>query len=362
MNTLEKAKILTKASQHDSCGPKMCEVNINPGLGGVYHAKAEHKSCRIFKTLMDNSCSHDCAYCANSTHTTGQKAAYEPKELVTLFSHLHNKLDVNGLFLSSGLSGDPDKVAEKMTETVRMLREEKYFNGYIHLKVLPGTSRDTIKHAASFVDRMSINIEAPSGGVLDEMSSCKEYSTDLLRRQAWISKLKLRDGQTTQMIINDRATDKDVLKRTRSEYEDLDLRRVYYSAFSPVKGTPFEDEPKTPARRQNRLYNTDFLFREYNYKMKEFDAIMDEGMLPDGDPKLELAKMTFDRPIDVNEADYEELIRIPGIGPKTARQISLGVVKIKHRRDLRALGGWTKRAEPFIKINGRRQSRLVDFN
>ena len=359
MDILEKAKILGDSGRYDSCGPKMCEVKVDSGLGGIYHAKAEHKTCRLFKTVMDNSCSFDCKYCGNANNCTKKKAKFEPKELATLFDHLHKKLDVHGLFLSSAVSGNPDRVTEKMIEAVETLRYKHDFCGYIHFKVLPGTSFHLIKHAAELSTRMSINIEAPSSSVMNELSSCKDYKIDILRRQAWISKLRIPAGQTTQMILNNLATDKDVLKMVDWEYSKLNLSRVYYSAFRPVKGTALENEPAEPLQRQNCLYNVDFLLRKYKFKLKEFQEIMDDGMLPKEDPKLALAKLNFDGPIDPNEASYEELIRIPGIGPKTARKIRM--TKITKYEHLHKLGGQIRRAKPFIVVDGKRQTMIEEF-
>jgi predicted DNA-binding helix-hairpin-helix protein len=360
MDTLEKAKILSEAGNYDSCGPKSCEVKVDPGLGGIYHAKAEHKTCRLFKTLMDNSCSFDCRYCGNARGCGRRKASYEPKELASLFMHLQRNLDVEGLFLSSGVAGDPDRMTEKMIEAVRILRFGYRFRGYIHFKVLPGTSRELIRQAGELSSRMSINLEAPSKDVMSRLSSCKDYRTDILRRQAWISRLRLGGGQMTQMVINGMATDSDVLKTVDWEYKTFNLRRVYYSAFRPVKGTPLQNEPAEPTERQNRLYNADFLMRVYGYAMKEFGAVMDDGMLPREDPKLALAMANFDGPVDINEASYEELIRVPGIGPKTAERILHGG-KITRYRQLHELGGWVRRAKPFIEVNGKRQKMLMEF-
>jgi predicted DNA-binding helix-hairpin-helix protein len=360
MNILEKAKILGKAGKWDSCGPKACEVNVNQGLGGIYYAKAEHKTCRIFKTLMENNCSFDCKYCANSSSCKKTKAKYEPKELAKVFEYLHKKLAVEGIFLSSVISSEPDKVTEKMLEAVRIIRFEKNFNGYIHFKVLPGTSYELIKQASELSNRMSINLESPNKSVLSELSSCKEYKTDILRRQAWISKMDLKSGQTTQMIINNLANDKDVLKMVDWEYNNFNLKRMYYSAFKPIKGTPLEDEKAEPMLRQNHLYNVDFLMRCYNFKLKEFNEIMGNGMLPREDPKLALAKANFSGAVDINQADFNELIRIPGIGPKTAQRIISGE-KIKKYEDLHNLGGWVRRAKPFIEVDGKRQTSLIEF-
>ncbi|HII71410.1 TPA: radical SAM protein [Candidatus Woesearchaeota archaeon] len=363
MEIFEKAKILGEAGKWDSCGPKMCEVNVREGLGGIYHAKAEHKTCRIFKTLMDNSCKMDCGYCGNSGTSKCKKkrARYEPEELGGLFNYLHKKLDVNGLFLSSGVSGDPDVCTERMIEAVKIVRHKYKFRGYVHFKVLPGTSYEMVKQASELADRMSINIEAPTKSVMGEMSSCKDFKNDILKRQVWIKQLKPGWGQSTQMIVNDKATDKDVLKRTEWEYSAMELRRVYYSAFRPVPGTTMEREKEESLHRQNHLYNCDFLLREYKYKLSEFDVVMEDGMLPKEDPKLAIAMATFDGALDVNEATYEELIRVPGIGPRTAARIVGMKGKIKKYEDLHKFGGWVNRAKPFISVDGRRQKMLMEF-
>lgn len=338
----------------------MCEVRINNGLGGVYHAKSEHKNCRIFKTLLSNDCSFDCKYCSNAHACKKTRTSYEPKELASLFDYLHKNLAVVGLFLSSSVAGNPDSVTEKMIETVRLLRNDYNFYGYVHFKVLPGTSYELIRQASEISDRMSINIEAPNKQVLNELSSCKDYKIDILRRQAWISKFKLASGQTTQMIVNDYTTDKDVLRMSAWEYGKLKLRRVYYSAFAPLKGTPLENENACSLTRQNHLYNADFLLRTYGYELKELDSIMQDGMLPNIDPKMAFA-MAFNEIVDVNEASYDELIRVPGIGPKTAGNIMKCNGKIGDYQQLRKLGCIIKRAAPFIKVNGRRQTGLKEF-
>jgi len=359
MNILEKAKILGEAGKYDSCGPKACEVKVNEGLGGIYHAKAENQNCKLFKTLMDNTCKMDCKYCGNSSGCKTKKASYEPKELAGLFTHLQKKLDVEGLFLSSGINGDPNKVTEKMIEAVKILRYEYKFKGYVHFKVLPGTSYELIKQASELSTRMSINIEAPNKAIMSELSSCKDFKIDILRRQAWIS--KLTKSQTTQVILNKSSTDKDILKMTRWEYEKIGLKRMYFAAFRPVKGTPLEKEKAEPMSRQNHLYNVDFLVRSYNYSYKELNNIMDDGMLPKEDPKLALAKANFEGHVDINEADYAELIRIPGIGPKTAENILNSRVKITKYEQLRNFGTQINRAKPFISVDGKKQMRLGDF-
>jgi len=359
MEILEKAKILGNAGKYDSCGPRACEVNINNSLGGIYHAKAEHETCRIFKTLMDNNCSFDCKYCANANKCTKKKAKYQPQELAGLFQYLHKNLQVNGLFLSSAVAGNPDTITEEMIDAIKLIRYKQNFRGYIHFKVLPGTSKHLVKEASELSNRMSINIEAPTKEIMSGFSNCKDYKNDLLKRQRWLT--ELNQNQTTQVIINQDSTDKDVLKLMDYEYKEMELKRIYFSAFRPVKGTDFENKSPGSIHRQNRLYNVDFLLRGYNFQTKEFKEILDDDMLPRQDPKIALAMQNIDSPVDINEADYNQLIRIPGIGPKTAARIIHQKEKITSYSQLNKLGGWIERAKPFINVNGHRQKMLCEF-
>jgi predicted DNA-binding helix-hairpin-helix protein len=239
MDILKKANILGNAGQYDSCGPKQCEVKVKNSLGGLYHAKSENPNCVMLKTLMSNSCNFDCKYCSNSTHCEKKNiVSYKPEELKLIFDKIRKNLKVNGLFLSSGIMGNSDKATEKMIEGVKLIR--KKFDGYIHFKVLPGTSYHLIKQASELSNRMSINIEAPNKNIINELSSTKEFKTDILRRQTWIKNLKM--SQSTQMIVNELMTDKEIVNMVNWQYQKMKLKRVYYSAFKPVKGTPFENK------------------------------------------------------------------------------------------------------------------------
>jgi len=363
MDVLDKARILADAGRFDSCGPASCEVRISPGLGGIHNVRARNQNCKIFKTLMDNNCSFDCKYCPNSNRCAKQKAKYAPNELASLFNHLHRTHGVQGLFLSSAVAGEPDRAATRMIEAVRLLRMQYEFSGYVHLKVLPGMSQDLIKQAAELADRMSINIEAPTQSVLSELSSCKTLKSDIIRRQRWVSKLDLPSGQTTQMIVGSFASDEESLRTAWKEYTRIGLKRVYYSAFTPVRGTAMQDAEAEDPRREHRLYNTDFLLREYGIKLKELLGIMDAGMLPHEDPKLVLARQTFSGPVDINQSSYEELIRVPGIGPVTAKRIMAVTAagSVANHEQLAMLGANLSKASPFVTVQGKRQSRIAEF-
>lgn len=359
MDIMQKAKLLGDAGHFDSCGPKQCEIKVKNSLSGLYHAESENRNCVMLKTLMSSSCTYDCKYCPNSTRSREKNPVeYTPEELAKLFNYTRTKLNTNGLFLSSGVTNNPDVAMEKMIDAVKIVR--KTFNGYVHMKILPGASLDKVKQAAELSDRLSINIETPNSSTLKEMSDCKDYKADILRRQAWISKMRI--SQSTQMIVSSHSTDKEVLSMTSWEYDSLKVSRVYYSAFQPVKNTVMENERPESYNRQNRLYNADFLLNKYGFQKKEIFSIMDDGMLPRGDPKLAIA-MANNEHIDVNEATYDELIRIPGIGPKTAQMIIARrkAEKITRYSQLEFMGSLLERSKPFMDVGGRRQALLSEF-
>jgi predicted DNA-binding helix-hairpin-helix protein len=370
MDVLDKARILGDAGRYDVCGGEICRPPEFTGglqnLPGIIKAKSENGHfCSLLKTLQTNSCKYDCKYCANRAGSSSggcQKklASFEPNELAGLFNVLVQRRIVTGLFLSSGVSGDADRATEKMLQTVRLVRHKYHFKGYIHFKVLPGTSQELIRQAAELSSRLSVNIEAPSKSRLNELSSVKDFKSDILLRQRWISRMKLSGGQTTQIIAGaGDETDLEIIRMARWEYEHMNLRRCYYSSFSPVKGTPLEGKEKVPVNRSNHLYNVDWLLRVYKYNVSSIKEILVNDMLPDKDPKLAIAEKTLTSPVDLNDANQEELLRVPGIGIKTAEQI---MQMREHRKlnlnSLRDCGVIMKRAAPFIRVSGESQRRL----
>ncbi len=360
MSLLQKARILGEAGKFDSCGPKQCEVKVKNNLTGLYHAESENKNCIMLKTLMTNKCGFDCKYCPNSTRSKPtSKAEYTPQELLKVFESAKNKLNINGLFLSSGIPHMQEETMNNMLDSVAMIR--KKFTGYIHLKIMPGTPYDLVRRAARLSNRVSINIEAPNNASLSEMSDCKDLKTDILRRQAWLKKLNV--SQSTQMIVKKQDTDKDILKMANWEYKNMNLKRVYYSAFTPVKGTPMMQEKKESTMRQNNLYKADFLMKQYNYKLQEILNVMNEDMLTKQDPKLLIAREEIRNRIDVNEASRDELIRIPGIGLKATSKIisTREKQKIMNMKEIQKLGANIKQAAPFLRVNGKIQTTLTSF-
>jgi predicted DNA-binding helix-hairpin-helix protein len=255
---------------------------------------------------------------------------------------------------------------ERMVETARILRVRHNFKGYIHLKILPGASLEHIREAMELSDRVSINLEATSQSHMSEMSPTKDFQNDIIQRQGYIRdlmrKVSLPAGQTTQLVVGGAGeSDQEIFDRILYEYRELGIKRAYYSAFSPIKGTPFEARKKEPLWREHRLYQMDWLYRIYHFSPDEIGmAFDDQGFLSDSDPKVAIAREVLRTAVDPSCATYAELIRVPGIGPASAHKIMALRKKcqISSRNDLACLGVRIKRADPFLKINGWKGSTL----
>ena len=252
---------------------------------------------------------------------------------------------VQGLFLSSAMGKNSEKTMDDMIHSVEILRSKYAFKGYIHLKILPGSSRYQIERAVQLADRVSLNIEEPNSSRLGEVCSVKDFRIDILKRQAWIRDLSfnLSSGQVTQFIVGATTeTDREIISRIRYLYNEMQMRRVYYSSFKPVQNTSFHSRNATPGWREYRLYQVDWLHRVYNYKVKEILDILVDDFLLNIDPKTTLAHLHIKKPMEVNEAYKEELLRIPGIGPISAKRIiekRRNKERIKSRKQLIEMGG-----------------------
>ncbi|MFW9777788.1 MAG: putative DNA modification/repair radical SAM protein [Candidatus Heimdallarchaeota archaeon] len=382
MGALErKIEILGEASKFDVCASMASPRNVsrNNRIGntdkmGICHAFAPDGRCiSLFKVLMTNECIYDCAYCVNNSVKAKTKVMFKPTELARAFMGLYIRNYVEGLFLSSGVCRNTTYTTEKMIEALNLIRKKYLFHGYLHIKVLPGTDKEYIKRIMELADRVSLNIELPSSSRLSEVSSMKDYHNDIIRCQKQISQFIRRGlvpaGQTTQFIVGTTGeTDREIIERLYWEYKYLNLKRGYFSHFTPIKGTPLGNREisANPRRREHFLYRIDWLLRKYNYQVGDIYTILDDSeMIPlNIDPKMSLAARDDLFPLDVNEASYNELLRVPGIGEISARRIiNLRRVKreIHYIGDLKKLGVIVKRAKPFLIVKGRRYSRITEF-
>jgi predicted DNA-binding helix-hairpin-helix protein len=364
VNTISKLQLLGSSSKWDTCGPGMDKQS----LPGVYQAKTPHGTCSLMKVLYTNQCKHDCKYCINSTSCKKKPVIFNPQELSSAFMSYVKKGVVEGLFLSSAVPGDPDKITNKIIETVELIRFKYYFRGYIHLKVLPGVSKDNIKQLCSLANRVSLNLEAPRKTYFHELTSTKQFASDLMKRLSWMKKFEPGGGVTTQFVVGAATeSDKEIIDTMNNLYKKFNLRRIFFSAFDPVPGTLLQNATPTPSRREFRLYQSDWLLRVYKFDHKDIKSILDaNGFLPiNKDPKLAWALNNPDLfPIDVNTIPVEELLKVPGIGPRTVDKIfnlrKKGNV-FKKFTDLSKIGV-QKKAFPFIEVSGKQQLQLSHFS
>ncbi len=318
-----------------------------------------------FKVLLSNACEKDCAYCGNRCGRDFQRVSFRPEELAETFHQMWRAKLVTGLFLSSAVHGKSSLTMERMISSVEILRGKYQYQGYVHLKLMPGVDRATVERAVQLADRVSVNLEAPNPERLARLAGKKDFYEELLKPLRWVSEIresKGRDllpvGHTTQFVVGaSDESDEEILTTVSGLYRELRLARVFYSAFTPIADTPLEDHPPTPPIREHRLYQSDFLLRHYSFTLK--DLVFDQqGNLPtETDPKALAALNQPERfPVEINSALRQELLRVPGIGPRSATRIlelrrsgafrSLG--------DLKKVGASAQRAAPFILLDGKR--------
>lgn len=386
MDTLEKLKILTDAAKYDvSCSSSGSNrKNSSKGLGnghlaGICHSWSEDGRCiSLLKILFTNKCIYDCEYCINRSSNVTKRAEFSPREVADLTINFYKRNYIEGLFLSSGVIKNPNYTMELLIKTADILRNEYHYNGYIHMKSIPGADSDLVKKMGLLVDRMSVNVELPlekSLKILAPQKSIKaiESSMDfankkIVQRKNEIKLYKhtpkfLPAGQTTQMIIGaDEESDFDIVSRAENLYDDYSLKRVFYSAFVPVVKSEFtKDIKKAPLLREHRLYQADWLLRFYGFKSSDLLNEKNKNFDLRIDPKTDWAINNISKfPMEINKASFYDLIKIPGIGITSARKI---VNARKYRKleywHLKALNISVKKARNFITVNGKYQGLKV---
>ncbi|WP_336038858.1 putative DNA modification/repair radical SAM protein [Fusobacterium polymorphum] len=376
----EKLRILSDAAKYDvSCSSSgSSRKNTNNGLGnaainGICHSwLADGRCISLLKILMTNYCIYDCKYCINRKDNDIERAILSPDEIVKLTINFYRRNYIEGLFLSSGIIKSADYTMELMIAVAKKLRLEEKFNGYIHMKVIPGASRQLINEIGLYVDRVSVNIEFAENTALKLLAPDKK-PTDISTSMGLIRKNVLENiedkkffkstpsfipaGQTTQMIIGASGeSDYSILTRSENLYKNFDLKRVYYSGYVPVNksGILVSVDQAVPMIREHRLYQADWLLRFYNFRADEILNEKDPFVDPFLDPKTNWAiKNSHFFPIEINKASYKELLRVPGIGVTSAKRIVMtrkySTIRYEH---LKKLGIVIKRAKYFITVNG----------
>ena len=375
MELQQKLQILSDAAKYDvSCSSSGSNRKSQKGqLGstatsGICHSFTPDGRCiSLLKILMTNYCIYDCAYCINKKSNDVPRAAFTVDEIVNLTIHFYRRNYIESLFLSSAIIQNPNHTMEMLTEVVKKLRLNHHFRGYIHLKAIPGASEDLIHEAGLYVDRMSVNIELPSATSLKLLAPDKKKEDIFtpmknihtrhigLSEERKLSKkapLYVPGGQSTQLIIGATPdSDLNILTLSEKLYEKYGLKRVYYSAHTPVnKGKHLPDLATPPTLREHRLYQGDWLLRLYGFKAEELLDANRPQFDTHLDPKTAWALNHLHLfPVEINKAPYEMLIRVPGIGLKGARKIvsSRRIAPLQFE-DLKKLGIVLKRAQYFI--------------
>ena len=376
---LEKLKTLAESAKYDvSCSSSgTTRKNTPGGIGstagwGICHSFTEDGRCvSLLKIMLTNYCIYDCAYCINRRSNDLKRATFAVEELVELTIEFYRRNYIEGLFLSSGVISNPDYTMERMVQVVKLLRTVHKFNGYIHMKSIPGASQQLVHEAGLYADRLSVNIEIPTEQNLKMLAPEKDhesvYKPMLYIQQGVLESVEERQkfrsaprfapaGQSTQMIIGATdETDKQILQTSAALYNRPSMKRVYYSGYIPVNSydNRLPTVKQAPLVRENRLYQADWLLRFYEFKV---DEIVDEKF-PDLDleidPKLAWAlRHPESFPVDINKADYNIILRIPGVGVKSAKQIVFArrYTKLKST-DLKKIGVVMKKAQYFITCN-----------
>ena len=389
MDVLEKLTILTDAAKYDAActssgGNRTAKKgyigNTSSSVAGCCHSfSADGRCVTLLKVLMTNCCVFDCKYCVNRRSNDTKRAAFTPQELADLTISFYRRNYIEGLFLSSGVLRNPDYTTELMIKALRILREEYRFNGYIHAKAIPGTATELVEQLGFLADRMSVNIELPSEAGLRTLAPDKTKQAILAPmrqiqvrgRQSKEELVKYRHapkfapaGQSTQLIVGATAdSDFHILRLTQGLYDRYRLKRVFYSAYVPVVEhalLPSKDV-KPPLLREHRLYQADWLLRFYGFRAEELLDEQHPDFNPLVDPKCSWALAHLDFfPVEVNTADYEALLRVPGIGVTSARRIltarRAGRLRVE---DLRKMGVVMKRAQYFLTASGHRAEGLL---
>lgn len=379
MDTRGKLRILADAAKYDaSCASSgSYRKRVDGGIGntegmGICHSYTPDGRCvSLLKILLTNYCIYDCSYCVNRISSDTRRARFTPDEVVFLTLEFYRRNYIEGLFLSSGVIQDADYTMDQLIQAARALRETHLFNGYIHLKAVPGASAEALRLAGSYADRLSANIElardsdlvhlAPAKshteieGAMHEISAALLDAKDRTKRDGTRPRF-VPAGQTTQMIVGATpATDADTLSKAAALYQEHGLRRVYYSAFSPIPhADPNLPAQRPPLVREHRLYQADWLMRFYEFRNEELTTASEPNLSLREDPKLSWALRNREFfPVNVNEASRSALLRVPGLGVRNVDRILR--IRRYHKlslEDLRRLRVPLSKAAPFLCVNG----------
>ena len=383
MNITDKLKILTEGAKYDvACtssginrAGKRGAVGSASACGICHSFTPDGRCVSLLKLLMTNACIYDCGYCVNRRSNDIPRASFSPKEIAELTMDFYRRNYIEGLFLSSGIIKSPDHTMEMLIETLFLLREKYRFNGYIHVKAIPGADELLLRRLGHLTDRMSVNIELPSEKSLVNIAPDKSKKA-ILEPMGYVKKSIVQAknevavfrhapsfvpaGQSTQMIVGATPeSDRTIVHLAQGLYHKYGLKRVFYSAYIPVGEKLPAVEP--PLLREHRLYQADWLLRFYGFSAQELFSTDRENLSLHLDPKCLWALEHLEHfPVEINKADYRTLLRVPGIGQQSAKRIlsarRVGSLDFTH---LKKIGVVLKRARYFITASGKMHERVT---
>lgn len=383
-NIEEKLRILSDAAKYDAscCSSGSDRKNKKGGIGngsisGICHSfSADGRCISLLKILLTNYCIYDCQYCINRSSNDVERAAFTPREIADLTINFYKRNYIEGLFLSSAVVKSPDHTMELIINTISILRNEYNFNGYIHAKAIPGASRELVNYLGLLCDRMSVNIELPSNDALTKFAPQKtkqnivtpmrQIRDRIISNKEELSVYKkapkfIPGGQSTQMIIGASPdSDRTILNLSQNLYDKFNMKRVYFSAYVPIGTNPQLPVSAPPLLREHRLYQADWLLRFYKFRADELLDDEHESFSNIVDPKCEWALRHLELfPVEINTAPYEMIMRIPGIGIKSALKIVRSrSIRSLSFEDLKKMRISMKRAKYFCTCSGRTYNNL----
>jgi predicted DNA-binding helix-hairpin-helix protein len=377
MSDIERLELLTR-QMHLEPAEEIGGVNLSPRTREAITVKTAQmpngKRIRLLKTLLSSYCERNCTYCPFRSGRDMPRAAFTPDDFARLFDSLYRAGYVEGIFLSSSIFQGNVTTQDKLLATASLLRDRYHFQGYLHLKIMPGAERDQIWEAMLLADRLSINLEAPHPRALSSLAPEKDFNRDLLEPLRWIEEIRTTQAphrawkqswpsSTTQFVVGAAGeSDLDILSATAHLRQTAQIARAYYSSFNPFPNTPLENIPPSPPRREQRLYQAFYLLQEYGFSLEDL-IYQENGNLPlDRDPKLAWANIhLLHRPLEINIASREQLLRVPGLGPQGTKAILFARRQktLTNLNQLKTLGIQAQKAKPYILLNGKAPARQI---
>jgi predicted DNA-binding helix-hairpin-helix protein len=379
MEAFERLKLLTSQMHLEPAEDSSCVQLSSRKQDKITVSDAvlpNGKRISLLKSQLSTVCERNCYYCPFRSGRDFQRATFRPEEFAKVFMSLHQARIAEGIFLSSGIFNSGAFTQDKLIDTAEILRYKLHFRGYIHLKIMPGAEFAQVERAMQLADRVSINLEAPTTERLVKLAPRKQFVEELLQPLKWIDQIRRTQpaykgwnehwpSSVTQFVVSAVGeTDLELLITTEYLYNKLRLKRTYYSSFNPITDTPLENVPPGNPSREHRLYEASFLLRDYGFSLEELPFNQDGHLPLNEDPKFAWAKINLlGHPIEINRVDKHELLRVPGIGPKSAKAILAARTKNKllNLAELHAFGVNLKRASPFILINGKSAAYQTSF-